>query len=48
MCVHQFYRQAAELVQSSEPLFIKALCDKDPSVMWAAVYFYLDLIKVKD
>lgn len=44
MCIHRFHQIAPGNIQ--QPLIYKALCDKHPSVMWAALYVYQDLVKV--
>ncbi|CAH1791246.1 unnamed protein product [Owenia fusiformis] len=45
MCLHKFLSKAPNQVQHIHGKFKKALCDKDPSVMWAALQIYHDLIK---
>ncbi|XP_074654446.1 AP-4 complex subunit epsilon-1-like [Tubulanus polymorphus] len=46
MCLHSFYRKAPSLLEHSDDNFKKALCDKDPGVMWAALQIYQDMIEL--
>ncbi|XP_064642776.1 AP-4 complex subunit epsilon-1-like isoform X2 [Lineus longissimus] len=45
VCLHSFYRKAPGLLEHSLEKFKKALCDKSPEVMWAALHIYRDLIQ---
>ena len=46
MCLHRFQQKAPGLRDQLKPLIYTALCDKHPSVMWAALYVYQDFVKV--
>ena len=46
MCLHHFQQRAPSLMQHANNMYRKALCDKDPSVMFAALQIYYDLVKV--
>ncbi|XP_070546888.1 AP-4 complex subunit epsilon-1-like [Ptychodera flava] len=45
MTLQQFHKKAPNVVQHIHGKFQKALCDKDPGVMSAALYIFHDLIK---
>ena len=47
MVLHSFLLKAPAMVHHLEHVFKKALCDKQPSVMWASLHIYMHLAKVK-
>ena len=46
MCLHRFLQQAPDMVQHLRKEFQTALSDKDPSVMWATLHIYIELVQV--
>ena len=46
MVLQRFYHKAPHLIQNMHDKFKQALCDRDPTVMCAALHIYYDLIQV--
>ena len=47
LCLLAFYGKARDLLAHGQHRVEAALCDPDPGVMWAALLYYHQLVKVR-